>query len=84
MTAIDLKIDGNLAMVRLDSGENRFNPEFLEQLLKTLDHVESDTQATTLVVYSGHEKIFSNGLDLDWLVPVLQKNDLPAAKAFFY
>ncbi len=84
MTAIDLKIDGNLAMVRLDSGENRFNPEFLDQILKALDVVENETQATTLVVYSGHEKIFSNGLDLDWLVPVLQRKDLGSAKAFFY
>ncbi len=82
--AVDLKIDGNLAMARLDSGENRFNPEFLQQFLKTLDQIENDTGATTLLVYSGHEKIFSNGLDLDWLVPVLQRNDLQSAKAFFY
>ncbi len=81
---IDLKIDDNLAIIRLDNGENRFNPDFLQAILDVLDEIENDTRATTILVYSGHEKIFSNGLDLDWLVPVLQRNDLQTAKAFFY
>ncbi len=33
---------------------------------------------------SGHEKIFSNGIDLEWIIPVIQKNDIDTAKDFFY
>ncbi len=84
MTAVELKTDGNLALVKLNDGENRFNPAFLKAFLDVLDKVEDQTEASTLLVYSGHEKIFSNGLDLDWLVPVLERNDLATAKAFFY
>ena len=51
--------------------------------LSVLDEVESKTEATTLVVTSSHEKIFSNGIDLEWLVPVIQKGDVQGAKAFF-
>jgi enoyl-CoA hydratase/carnithine racemase len=65
-------------------GENRFNPSFLEQFLSVLDRIERKTRAKTLVVTSAHETIFSNGIDLEWLVPVLQENDIKAAKAFFY
>jgi enoyl-CoA hydratase/carnithine racemase len=36
------------------------------------------------VVTSSHEKIFSNGLDLDWLAPRLQQGDIASVKAFFY
>ena len=37
-----------------------------------------------MVVTSGHEKIFSNGIDLDWLTPMMRKGALDEAKTFFY
>jgi len=76
--------DGNVAVMTWDSGENRFNPEFLEDCLACLDSIEKDTDATVLVVRSAHEKIWSNGLDLDWLMPVVMAQDAVTSKAFFY
>lgn len=73
-----------MAVVTLNDGENRFNPRFLESFLFVLDQVENDTEARALVVTSGDEKIFSNGIDLDWLVPVVQSGRGEEAKAFFY
>jgi enoyl-CoA hydratase/carnithine racemase len=84
MSAIEITQDQHVAILTLNDGENRFNPTFLDLFLDALDSVEADTQATTLVVTSGHEKIFSNGIDLEWLVPVIQSGDVPAAKKFFY
>jgi enoyl-CoA hydratase/carnithine racemase len=78
------EVDESVAVVSLDDGENRFNPDFLNTFLDVLDAVEKETDARTLVVRSSHEKIFSNGIDLDWLVPVIQKKDFEAAKTFFY
>ncbi len=76
--------EGRVAVVTLNDGENRFNPGFLESFLVVLDRVEKETEARALVVTSGHEKIFSNGIDLDWLVPLIQKGRQKEAKAFFY
>lgn len=84
MAMIDYTQDDSVAVVALDSGENRFNPDFLNAFLKVLDDIEDHTDARTLVVHSTHEKIFSNGIDLEWLVPVIQKGDIPVAKEFFF
>lgn len=84
MALMAYRVDDHVAVVSMTSGENRFNPSFLDALLGVLDEIEADTAATTLVVHSTHEKIFSNGIDLEWLVPVIQKQDIAAAKGFFY
>jgi len=81
---IEYTIDDNVALVTLNSGENRFNPEFLDAFLNTLDDVENNTDANVLIVQSSHEKIFSNGIDLEWLLPYVQAKDIDTCKAFFY
>jgi len=84
MTLVSYAVNEHVATVTLNDGENRFNPNFLNAFLDTLDDIEENTEATTLVVTSSHEKIFSNGIDLEWLVPVIQSNDVARAKDFFY
>lgn len=84
MGLVSYELDDHVAVVTLNAGENRFNPDFLHAFFDTLDAIESDTPATTLVVRSAHEKIFSNGIDLEWLQPIIQKGDVESAKAFFY
>lgn len=84
MALIEYELDENVAVVTMNSGENRFNLLFLDEFLSVLDTIENDTDANALVVRSSHEKIFSNGIDLDWLVPFIQKNDLDTVKKFLY
>ena len=84
MALIEYKLDENVAVVTMNSGENRFNLSFLGEFLSVLDTIENDTDANALVVRSAHEKIFSNGIDLDWLSPFIQKNDQDTAKKFLY
>ena len=84
MAKIDFTLDESVAVVALRDGENRFNPDFLDAFLGILDDIEQKTDARTLVVHSTHEKIFSNGIDLEWLVPIIQKGDIKAAKDFFF
>ena len=84
MSFVEYTLDENVAVVTLNRDENRFNPDFLEACLDVLDKVEKETTALTLVVKSSHEKIFSNGIDLEWLAPVIQKGDIDTAKDYFY
>ena len=84
MALIELTVDEHVAIVTMNDNENRFNPDFLQTFLDVLDRVENTTATRTLVVRSAHEKIFSNGIDLEWLVPTLHAQNLDAAKDFFY
>jgi len=79
---VEIKLEDNVAIVTLDEGENRLNLDFLTKFLEALDHVEKHTNANVLVVRSAHEKIFSNGIDLEWLMPIMQKNDRETAAKF--
>ncbi|MBF0452379.1 MAG: enoyl-CoA hydratase/isomerase family protein [Candidatus Magnetomorum sp.] len=84
MSLVEYTLDENVAIVTFNDGENRFNPSFLNAFLSVLDDIEIKTEASALVVKSAHEKIFSNGIDLEWLYPYVQKKDLDTCKAFFY
>jgi enoyl-CoA hydratase/carnithine racemase len=84
MASIKFDLDDKVAVLTMNDGENRFNLPFLEAFLQTLDQIEADTDARALVVTSSHEKIFCNGIDLDWLVPFIQKGDRDTAASFFY
>jgi len=84
MTLVEYELDGGVAVLAMKNGENRFNMLFLHEFLDILDEIEQKTEANALVVRSSHEKIFSNGLDLDWLMPLTQANDTGAIKEFCY
>jgi enoyl-CoA hydratase/carnithine racemase len=84
MSIIEYRIENRVAVVTLNDGENRFNPPFLQAFLDVLDEIEEKTDANALVATSCHEKIFSNGIDLDWLLPCIQKKDVKTATGFFY
>jgi Delta3-Delta2-enoyl-CoA isomerase len=76
MSLTDYTLDGTVAIVRLNSDDNKLKPAFLDSFLKTLDDIEQSTNANALVVTSSHDKIFSNGLDLDWVVPTINSGNL--------
>lgn len=84
MNQIEYALEDHVAVVTLDNGENKFNPGFVDEYLKVLDDIEHNTDARTLVISSGHEKIFSNGIDLDWLLPIIEKKEIDVSKSFFY
>ena len=83
MALVEYEIHDHIAQVYMNHGENRFNPPFLQVFLDVLDHIETQTQATTLIVTSRHEKIFCNGVDLDWLQQA-QIQDPGMVKKFLY
>ena len=84
MTLVEYELEKGVAVLTMKNGENRFNMLFLHEFLDILDEIEQKTEANALVVKSCHEKIFSNGLDLDWLMPFTQAGDTGAIKEFCY
>ena len=63
---IDLQREGNVFVLRMTSGENRFNPEFIRAMNAALDEVEGHGVPSALVT-TGEGKFYSNGLDLAWM-----------------
>ena len=84
MPFFKLSFDDGVAVITMSSGENRFNPAFIQAFLEVLDEVEHRSDAQTAVITSAHEKIFSNGLDFEWFHPVIENRDEAAYRAFFY
>jgi enoyl-CoA hydratase/carnithine racemase len=58
--------EGGIALVKMQLGENRFNPTTLDGLDAALDQVEA-IEGPAALVLTGEGKFFSNGLDLEWL-----------------
>jgi enoyl-CoA hydratase/carnithine racemase len=64
---VQLDRDGDVFLLTMCAGENRWNTAFVRRLDAALDEVERSTGPAALVTASADEKFFSNGLDLAWL-----------------
>jgi Delta3-Delta2-enoyl-CoA isomerase len=64
---IELDRQGDVFVLTMNDGENRWNTTFVRALAKALDDVEASSGPAALVTRSSSEKFFSNGLDLDWV-----------------
>ncbi|MBW2314031.1 MAG: enoyl-CoA hydratase/isomerase family protein [Deltaproteobacteria bacterium] len=63
---IDLERDGDVHVLHMRAGENRFNRGFLDALFAALDEV-AKSEGPAALVTTGEGKFYSNGLDLDWM-----------------
>ena len=57
--------DGQVFVLTMTEGENRFNLDHLTEIEGALDEVEAAGDAAA--VLTGEGKFFSNGLDLEWM-----------------
>jgi enoyl-CoA hydratase/carnithine racemase len=65
---LDIEKHGAVRLIRMKHGpENRFNREFVDDLLNTLNEFEKDKSVSALVFTGAHPKYFCNGLDLNWM-----------------
>ena len=64
---IELEREGEVFVLTMDDGENRWNTSFTRAFAEALDEVEASEGPAALVTCSSSEKFFSNGLDLEWL-----------------
>ena len=67
---MNLTYDDQIAVLDLGDDENRFSPDFLDEINAVLDDVvaaNAEGKAQGLVTTAGG-KFYTNGLDLDWLM----------------
>lgn len=63
---IELDRDGDVRILRMTEGENRFNRTTVDAIHDALDQIQA-TEGPVALVTVGEGKFFSNGLDLDWM-----------------
>ena len=62
---IDLTREGDVFILTMNAGENRFGDQFMKDWNEALDEVENADGPKALVT-TGTGKFYSNGLDLEW------------------
>ncbi|MFO8057356.1 MAG: enoyl-CoA hydratase/isomerase family protein [bacterium] len=66
---LESEAHGSVVLLRMDhESENRFSLPFINELEMALSRAEEDAAVRALVFTGAHEKYFSNGLDLPWLI----------------
>jgi enoyl-CoA hydratase/carnithine racemase len=80
MAMYEYTLDEQVALLTMN--ETKFNIDSLTDFLSVLDQIEKDTDAKALIVRSSDAKIWSNGIDLDWLLPHVQKREREVTDMF--
>ncbi len=63
---IELNREGDIFVLTMNAGENRWNTNFVRAFDTRLDEILASEGPAALVTTSSNPKFFSNGLDLDW------------------
>jgi enoyl-CoA hydratase/carnithine racemase len=67
--------DETVAIITMTNGENRQNLVFGKTLSAMLDEIIADKSITALIITSNDEKNFSQGIDVEWIMGQMQKNE---------
>ncbi len=69
MKYVQTEMNGQVCVVKMNyERENRFHPDFLNELMETMSAAEKDKAVGAIVLTGGDPKFFTNGLDLNWLM----------------
>ncbi len=69
MGFIEIKKEGSVAIaVWKHEEQNRFTSPFMEEIAQSLNELAKDDAVSSVVIASGHEKYFSTGLHLEWMM----------------
>lgn len=65
---VRLERDGDVFVLTMTAGENRWTTTFTRALAAALDEVEASEGPAALVTASADPKFYSNGLDVEWIM----------------
>ena len=84
MDLVKITYHGDVALLTMENGENRHNPNFAEAMLAALSSVLENPDCKALVLTSNDEKCFSLGIDTEWLMPAMKAQQFSDIKQFMY
>ena len=84
MAIVEWKKDETVAVLTLNNGENRHNPDFIKAVLNAFDEIEADEESYSVVMNSSDPKNWSLGIDLEWIVGAMNENRFQDIKDFMY
>lgn len=64
---IEIEFQDSIAVLTMNTAENRHNPEFLTEFNQHLDQIEADQKIKSVILTSSSEKNWSLGIDLAWM-----------------
>ena len=84
MSVIEWKKVETVGVITMNNGENRHNPDFVRAILAAFDEVEGDPGISSVIIASSDPKNWSQGIDLQWMMGAMEKNDLQGIRDFMY
>ena len=84
MQNLAITYTGDVAILTMQSGENRHNPLFAKEMLSAFEAIKSNESCKAMVITSNDDKCFSLGIDTDWLMPAMKAGRTEEIKQFMY
>ena len=75
MSIMNWTKDETVAIITMTNGENRQNLTFAKALNAMLDEIIADKTITALIITSNDPKNFSQGIDVEWIMGQMQKDE---------
>ncbi|MBO8158619.1 enoyl-CoA hydratase/isomerase family protein [Thermosyntropha sp.] len=84
MAIVEWQKDGTVAIMTMNNGENRHNPEWCEAMLSTYEEIIADNEIKAIVLTSSDPKNFCLGVDVEWVFKKQQEGDFEAISKWLY
>ncbi len=84
MAILSWEKDGTVAIITMNNGENRHNPDFIRAILDTFDEIENDETVSSVVITSSDQKNWSQGIDVEWILGAMNNKEIQSIKDFMY
>ena len=84
MAVVEWKKDGTVAVLTMNTSENRHNPSYASGMLSCLDEIEADQDIKSIVLASVDRKNWSLGIDLNWMMDAVNRGAGDEIRAFMY
>lgn len=84
MAIVEWEKDGTVAIMIMNNGENRHNPEWTESMLATYQEIISDQEIKALVLTSSDPKNFCLGVDMKWMGKLRQEKAYADISTWMY
>ncbi|MEO1562132.1 MAG: enoyl-CoA hydratase/isomerase family protein [Pseudomonadota bacterium] len=82
MSIVTCEIADKIATITLNNGENQQDLDFAKAMLAALDEAEADKSVKAVIVTSNHEKSWSTGVKLSWLMAQMNEGNHDNVQAF--